>query len=301
MSEYRKGIIAAVVSVVIWSTTYVSTKILVEQFSAIQISIVRFAIGVVLLHILAPVKLKMPDWKCELRIMAAGFTGMFLYYFLENLATKHTYASNVSIIVTSIPFLTVLLAPLFYASERFKAKYAMSFLLAVGGFALILVTGQQLKGISWQGDALAMGAAFVFSLYTLILRGVTGGGGPMAVTRKAMTYGLFCIVLFALIHGDIRFPSNPLSPPYLWHFLFLGIMASGVCFSTWAYAVNHAGAIVSSQFIYLVPFITILLSSFILSERITLWRIAGLALILSGVVISQVDAGTLMRKKSAVG
>ena len=293
MNDYRKGIIAAVASVLIWSTTYISTKILVAEFSAIQISLVRFGIGALFLYMMAPPVFRMPDWKKETRIIAAGFAGMFLYYFLENLATKYTYASNVSIIVTTIPFLTVIMAPLFYKSETFRPRYVASFVLAVGGFAFILVTGRQLKGISWQGDMLALGAAVVFAMYTLILKGLGTEENPLVVTRKSVSYGLLFILLFSLVSGDIRFPSNPFAFRYVWHFLFLGIFASGLCFVFWAYAVKHTGAIISSQFIYLVPFVTIVLSSVILAERITFFRIFGLFLMLSGVVISQIDAGKI--------
>jgi len=297
MKDYTKGIIAAVFTIVIWSSTYISTKILVQIFTPIQISLIRFSIGVIFLSILAPPKFKRVDWKAESRIILAGFTGMFLYYFLENLATKNTYASNVSIIVTSIPFLTVLMAPLFYSEEKFKVRYIFSFLLGIGGFVLILSEGGDLEGISVFGDLIALASAVIFSVYILILRGIDSKENSLVVTRKAMTYGLFFIFFFTIIRNEIRFAENIFAPQYFWHFLFLGVFASGICFTSWAFAVKKVGAIVSSQFIYLVPFITITLSSILLKEEITVMRMLGLAIIVSGVVISQIE---IKRKESAL-
>lgn len=71
------------------------------------------------------------------------------------------------------------------------------------------------------------------------------------------------------------------------HFLFLGLFASGFCFISWTYAIQKLGAVPTSQFIYLVPFITTMLSVVFLHERLSLLQVLGMLCILFAVIFSQ--------------
>ncbi|MDC7125370.1 MAG: DMT family transporter [Spirochaetales bacterium] len=287
MNKTKTGYIAAIFTILVWSTTYISTKILLKSFSPMQISLVRFTIGLIVLLILSPPKPNKPILKEELKLLGCGFLGMFLYYFLENLAAKYTYASNVSVIVTTIPLFTVILAPIFFKSEKFSVKYIAAFILSFGGLLIMFISNGDLVSLSLKGDLTALLAAIIFSLYTLLLRSVNSNTHPLTLTRKTVFYGWIFIVITALITKNIPNPGMVIRLYNLGHFLFLGVLASGLCFVTWAVAIRQIGAIRTSQFIYLVPFITISLSAIILHERITLSRIAGLIMILTGVIVSQ--------------
>ena len=283
------GTAAALFSVAVWSSTYISTKILVGTYTPLQISFVRFTIGLLLLMIAAPPRFKRIHALQELKTAAAGILGIFLYYFLENLATKHTYASNVSVIVTSIPLITGIIGPFFFKEEKFKARYAFAFLLTIAGFLLILSQSGAAAGISAYGDILALSAAVVFALYTLVLRSLGNSGSPVILTRKIIFYGWICITAAVLQNGRITEIAAVFRTVHLKHFLFLGVFASGICFTTWAVAVKNLGAVRSSQFIYLVPFITVSLSILVLHEKLTVPRAIGMFFIVSAVILSQTD------------
>lgn len=69
--------------------------------------------------------------------------------------------------------------------------------------------------------------------------------------------------------------------------LFLGLGASALCFVTWTFSLKRLGAVKTSVYIYLVPVVTVLTSALILHERITWLAVAGTALILLGLGISE--------------
>lgn len=54
--------------------------------------------------------------------MAAGLCGICLYYLLENIALTYTQASNVSVIGSTAPFFTALLAHYFMRSAGSLSK-----------------------------------------------------------------------------------------------------------------------------------------------------------------------------------
>ncbi len=294
------GFLSAIFSITIWSSTYISTKLLIADYSAIQISFVRFSIGLLILSILSPPRFKKTVWKDEILFSLIGFLGIFLYFSLENLATKYTYASNVSVIVTSIPLLTSLIGPLFYKDETFKLKYLFAFALTIIGFLLILSQSGAKTGVSVTGDILALSAAFVFSIYTLLLRKVNVKYSSILVTRKSVFYGWIAITFTAIILNQIPDISGIIKPDNLFHFLFLGLLASGICFITWSHAVRSLGPVRTSQFIYLVPFITITLSIIILKEKFTWIHLIGMLCILTAVVSSQLSPKTLLHRKQRI-
>ena len=69
--------------------------------------------------------------------------------------------------------------------------------------------------------------------------------------------------------------------------LYLGIGASALCFLMWNYALNILGPRKTSIFIYLVPVISIIASSLVLQEEITILMIIGTVCTLTGLVLCE--------------
>ena len=98
------GHLAAVFTIIIWGTTFISTKILLEGFLPVEILFFRFVIGYTALLLLYPKKLKVTNRKHEPVFVFAGLCGICLYYLLENIALTFTFASNVGVIMSTAPF-----------------------------------------------------------------------------------------------------------------------------------------------------------------------------------------------------
>ena len=110
------GIFAAAITVAIWGLTFVFTKSLLDIFTPVEILFIRFLIGAAVLFLLSPHVLKTKGWREEKYFIAAGASGIFLYYFLENASLIWTSASNTGVIVSTAPFFTAL-----FSKERMSA------------------------------------------------------------------------------------------------------------------------------------------------------------------------------------
>ena len=108
MKQQSIGHLIALVTVAIWGTTFISTKILLESFSPIEILFIRFLLGFVCLSIVCPHPLRLKHKKQEIYFMLAGICGVTLYFLFENIALTLTMASNVGVIVAISPFFTAL-------------------------------------------------------------------------------------------------------------------------------------------------------------------------------------------------
>ena len=100
------GHLSALFTIVLWGTTFISTKILLTDLQPVEILFCRFVMGLAALFLAAPRRLKGVTRTQELTFAAAGLCGICLYYLLENIALTYTLASNVSIIVAAAPIFT---------------------------------------------------------------------------------------------------------------------------------------------------------------------------------------------------
>ncbi|MDO5548409.1 MAG: DMT family transporter [Eubacteriales bacterium] len=284
----RTGHLAALFTIVIWSTTYIATKVLLRSFSPVEILFIRFVIGYAALLVACPQRLGKTTGKQELLFAGAGLCGVSAYYLLENVALTYTMASNVGVVLSAAPFFTAIVIHLFVREdERFHWNFLFGFLIALAGISLISFNGTQLQ-LNPLGDFLAVLAALGWAFYSLFLRRIGEYGFPtILVTRRIFRYGLL-FLLPALPFFEVRLDvSRFAAPENFLNLIFLGFGASAICFVTWNYAVKVIGPVKSNLYIYLSPVITVLASSILLQEPVTPLAVLGTVLCLSGLVISE--------------
>lgn len=141
-SKKTIGHLSALLTVLIWGTTFISTKILLVDFHPVEILFYRFIIGFLALIAACPKRSKRGSLKQELTFAAAGLCGISLYYLLENIALTFTLASNVGVIVSAAPLFTAILSCLFMKSEeKLHANFFIGFAAAMAGIVLISFNG----------------------------------------------------------------------------------------------------------------------------------------------------------------
>lgn len=288
------GHICAFITIIIWGTTFISTKVLLEAFQPIEILFFRFVIGFVTLAAVYPKRLKLTDKRQELIFALAGLCGVCLYYLLENIALTYTTASNVGVIISAAPFFTAILSQIFFRDkEKLKANFFIGFVVAMSGICLISFNASKLQ-LNPLGDLLSVIAAFVWACYSILTKKAGGFGYNMIqTTRRIFAYGI-AFMLPALFLFDFRIGLDRFSDnTYMLNILFLGFGASALCFVTWNYAVKVVGAVKTSVYIYMVPVITVVTSVLILKESVTVLSLIGTALTLAGLFLSEGKAKKL--------
>lgn len=208
-SKKSIGHLAALLTIIIWGTTFISTKILLVDFKPVEILFFRFAMGYLVLLMICPRRLKGVERKQELTFIAAGLCGICLYYLLENIALTYTMASNVGVIISAAPFFTAILAHLFMRSdEKLRANFFVGFVAAMIGIFLISFHGSSLE-LNPMGDILALIAAFVWACYSILTKKISSYGYPVILTtRRTFFYGiLFMIPTLFFFDFKMDFPK----------------------------------------------------------------------------------------------
>ncbi|MFR3728214.1 DMT family transporter [Lacrimispora sp.] len=291
------GHLSALITIFIWGTTFISTKVLLEDFSPIEILFLRFTIGFVVLLTVYPHRMRIKDRKQELYFAAAGLCGITLYYLLENIALTYTFASNVGIVLSIAPFFTAIFAHFFLAGEKLRPQFFTGFGAAAAGIFLISFNGSSNLQLNPLGDILAVTASMVWAAYSILTKKISSFHyNTIQSTRRIFFYGLVFMIPALLIFGFKPDVSRMVQPLNLFHILFLGLGASALCFVTWNFAVKLLGAVKTSVYIYIVPVITVVTSVIVLKETITGIGIFGILLTLTGLFLSELKTSSKQRK-----
>lgn len=293
MGKDARGRLMALLTILIWGTTFISSKVLLKDFQPVELLFLRFALGFLALLAAQPKRLRYVSPTRELTYAAAGLCGVCLYYLLENIALTYTLASNVGVMISVAPFFTAILAQLFARRrERLHPCFFLGFAVAMAGIALISLNGSKLQ-LNPLGDLLAVLAALVWACYSLLSRRIAEFGDSILLsTRRIFLYGLLFMIP-ALFLFRARFDLARLAKlENLLNLLYLGLGASALCFVTWNTAVRELGPVRTSVYIYMTPVITVISSALLLREPLTPLTILGTLLTLAGLLLSEFKFAT---------
>lgn len=282
------GHLSAITTIFLWGTTYISTKILLKDFSPIEILFFRFAIGCIILMIAYPHRLRITVKKHELYFALAGFIGVTLFFLIENSALTYSTASNVGVIVCISPFFTAIFSHFLFENEKLKPQFFLGFIIAIAGVFLISFKGNGALHLNLLGDSLAFFAAILWATYSVLTKKISSFGyHTIQSTRKLFFYGILFMIPFLYLFGFKLDFSHFSKVSNVFNIVYLGIGASAICFVTWNVAIKILGVTKTSIYIYVVPAITIVTAAIILKEEITWFSIIGAGLTLMGLYLSQ--------------
>lgn len=277
--------IAAFLIVVVWGCTFVQTKVLINAgLRPDEIFTLRFVIAYLLILPFSWRRLFLANVKDELIALLLGLTGGSLYFIVENYALAYGYCSNVSLIVCLTPLVTALIVGWRYPAERLGKAGMVGSVVALGGMALVVFNGNFVLKISPLGDVLALGACICWALYSLLIKHLGARYDNMLITRKVFGYGLLTIIPLLLWRG-INYDIVIYGGAAVWgNILFLGVVASMLCFLGWNWCLARLGTVRATNFLYLNPVIAIVSSALVLGERVTWIAVLGAVCILAGLV-----------------
>lgn len=273
----------AISIVVVWGTTFVSTKILLlNGLTPAGIFAIRFFIAYIGLVIISHKRMFCKNLKDELLVVLLGLFGGSMYFLTENMSLNYTTTTNTSLIVCSCPLFSTLLICYFFKTKLTKSQI-LGDVFAFLGMAIVVLNGQFVLHLSPIGDMLAFGACLCWAFYSLIMRLLVSNYSSVFITRKVFGYGLMTIIPWFLFRPEDSPINIDFTNPLLWgNILFLSLVASLTCYSLWTVCLKRLGVIAATNYVYINPIATVGAAVVILNEQITIWFILGSLFILAG-------------------
>lgn len=274
----------ALAIVIVWGTTFVSTKVLlVSGLGPADIMLFRFILAYLCILLFSkPFRLFADNARDEFACMLSGVFGGTLYFITENSALEYTMVSNVALICSTTPLITLLLQHL-YRRKKPDWRLLAGSLIAFTGVGAVVLNGHFVLEISPVGDMLCFASALSWSLYTFVSKYLSERYPAIFIVRKTFFYGIVSLVPFGFFGNMMQFDPSILTGTVVWtQLLFLGIVASFLCFMLWNVCMKRVNTVILSNYIYLIPVISIITSNLILDESIGWVIVSGTLLVILG-------------------
>ena len=162
------GHIMALICVLVWGSTFVVSKGLMQYVQPVQLMLLRFLLAYGALWIMYPKWYFC--WKEEWKFLVLAVFANTLYCWAENTALTLTQTTNVSILVSTSPIVSASLLMLFHKEERLTRKQGTGFAVAFAGVILVVFNGAVALKLNPVGDLLALVASTSWAVYCILLR-----------------------------------------------------------------------------------------------------------------------------------
>lgn len=274
-------------TVLIWGVTFVSTKYLTDSLSSLEILYIRYLIAYAALWIICPRFFGFTNLKHELMMFFAAMSGAAIYQYLENVSVCYTTPASVSFITATAPIFTALLAHK-YLGEKLSVKLFLGMAVSVAGIFLICFGDSKTVETGLLGDMIIFFSIWLWAVYSVLIKKISAFGYPgFLVTRRLFFYSVIAMTPFMAVTGDPERLKSVLRPEIFINLLFLGILASAVCFATWNRSVEKLGATTTSKYLFVSPIITLIAQAIVYRGAVGTAALVGMAVTLIGVGITE--------------
>lgn len=299
MKKFNVGYIYIILCALIFSFVEVALKRTTGMFHPLQITVLRFLIGGVVLLPLARRSIRSRGTMLTARdwgfFAALGFLFVCVAMMIYQLALTYTQASVVAVLFSSNPLFITVLAH-FLLGEEIRKNHIVALCFEI--VAIFIIVDPLHASLSPVGCALAVASAVLFALYSVIGKKQTPRVGGIAVTALASLFGgaeLLLILLFgrtsagaalfnamhlSLFIGAPLFEGLTKSAiPWL---LYLGVVNTLGGFGFHMLAMEKTNAQTASIVYFLKPMLSPLIALIVLHETIRLNMWLGILCFLVG-------------------
>lgn len=276
-----------------WGGTFIAGRILAASMSATSAATGRFAIAALLLVALT--------WKFEgglpklngrqvMTTFALGATGIFLYNVCFFAALARMPAGRTALFVALNPVATAVLLSV-VMRERLSLSRWAGIAVALFGALVVISRGEWLRVLTDLGNTFGAGertmlcAVLSWAAYTVIGRRALDGLSPLAATTYATLWGLALLVVAHLFSPDAS-GGTPLTWQAVVSMIYLGAIGTVVAFVWYSQGICELGPARAAVFTNLVPVFGVLLSVALLDEPLSPSMLAGGALVIAGVALT---------------
>ncbi|MFZ1683123.1 MAG: DMT family transporter [Candidatus Zixiibacteriota bacterium] len=275
-------------TVIIWGSTFVATKILLAYFTPAELLGIRMLIGLPILGAVIAVKrISLQFDRKEWISLLLGSFVITAHFLIQITGLKTTTATNTGWIISVTPLALAVLSYVFL-KEKIGRNVMIGIAVATVGIFLLISKGD-FGSIGWlesPGDWLILISAHTWAIYTVITRTVSRNRNPLAVTFAILVPCGIAMISYLAInfqwHKLAELPPVPMGA-----LLFLAVMGTALAHWFWQEGVAKIGAAKAGIFLYIEPLTSTALGVAYLHEPFGIFTGIGAALVIAGVVVAE--------------
>lgn len=281
----------AVLSMLFWGLTFVWFTIAVKYYEPITIIFIRLVLSSSLLFaFMFGFKKNEPIHKSDFKWFALlAVSQPFMYFLGESFGLKFVSPTISSAIIATIPLFASIAAVLFV---REKAGWLTWFgiLVSMFGIMLMLFNRDFSLNAAPKGVALLFLAVFSAVVYSVLVKKLTHKYSALTIISYQNILGALYFLPLFLIFDFNHFIQVIPNRELVLAILQLAVFGSCLAYLFFIMAVAKLGMVKTNVFTNLIPVFTAISAYFVVSEIFTLQKVAGVLLVVSGIMVSQSQA-----------
>lgn len=288
MLKTARTYLFVLLAMMFWGFSFVWFRQVVIFYEPITIITLRlFISGTLLVCLLFILKKWQPIQKADLKwFLMLAFSQPFCYFLGESFGLKQVSPTISSAVIATIPVITPLAAWLF-VRERPGFKIWLGIIISSAGIALMLINRDLSLNAAPAGIALLFFAVVSAIAYSIIIRKLTDKYNALfIIAMQNVIGGLYFLPLFFIFDLGHFLVAKP-DIAAIKALVLLSVFASTFAYYFYIISIREIGVTKANIFTNLIPVFTATLSYFVLSEQFTWAKIAGMVLVIAGVVIVQ--------------
>jgi drug/metabolite transporter (DMT)-like permease len=275
---------------IFWGFSFIWFKFANRTFTPITIVFLRLLFSVILLTFYLIVakgfqKIKKSDFRLFLTL---ALFEPFLYFIGESFGLTYVSATVCSVLISTIPVFATIGAWILFREKLRVVNYA-GIILSFIGVLVFLLNRDGSISYNLKGLALLMMAVLSAVGYNLTLSRLVGKYSPVYIVNVQNVIGAALFLPIFMITDFKAFIYSDYSPELFLPILALAAFASCSAFILFAYSVGKIGILKANAFTNFIPLFTAFFSFFLMNERLTFQNIAGMLVVIAGIVMAQLS------------
>ena len=219
-----------------------------------------------------------------------AFCEPFIYHLCETNGVQLVSGSLASVVIATIPLFVPFGMWVAYR-QRIRLPLIIGVVLSLTGVVIMLMGGEGLTG-NMKGMLFLSGAVAIAVVYTLLLVKIVDRYNPLVITTWQNVIGLIYFLPIMFAFDSSALPLLSWSPKMLLILGTLGIFCSTLAYAGYNYGVRNLGASEACIFNNAIPIFSLIAALAIGQESFSWGKLAGMCIVIAGVVISQINTKT---------
>lgn len=271
----------------IWGSQFIFQENALEAFNPVWIGTLRAIFGAITLFIICRIMRISGDSKQWRLYAVIGLLEATIPFILIPFAQKELSSSVTAILMGTLPFYALLLAPMFIKNARISKGSLLSVIVGFSGLVVLfypdlMSTSSKLSFIS---VIAVLFSAVCFAVALLLLNRVKEEH-PLIVARNVLFMASIQLIIISLTTAMTLTQKSPSWSAFA-AVIYLGVMCAGVVYYLYMMSIKNAGAVFTSMTNYLVPAVGVLISALIANDTIQTTSWLALGIILSALLMNQ--------------
>jgi len=282
--------ILALIAVLFWSTAASAFKLTLQWLTPFQLVLSSSLVSAGALWLAVLIRKDrsgqgQSSWTSASGSAVRGLLNPFVYY-LVLLNAYNQLPAQVAMVINYLWPVILMLFSALLLRQRLTPRMLLASFISFCGIAVLSFGGNPVGGsLKFSAMGLALLSTVLWSLFWIL--NIRAKGDAVRNLAESFAFGCAYLIVFGALTGELSGILNA-DIHGIAGSVYIGLFEMGITFVIWLKALELAESTSDvSIYIYITPFLALVFIAAVVGETIGIWTVAGLILVISGIILKE--------------